>query len=84
MRSTPAPKRLETWLERLIDDKSLRSDFFATPSATCHESGMTLSWSEMGALLALPEAYFDEFAKGLPSRVAKPLWAEGDWTSRSH
>ncbi|HYD47259.1 MAG TPA: Os1348 family NHLP clan protein [Terriglobales bacterium] len=79
-------KRIEDWLERLIDDRKLRDQLFSMPSAACDSTGLTLSWSELGALLALPQSYLDEFARALPERLSECNQADlaSDWVGRPH
>lgn len=62
--TTLAGNSLESLLDQLLVDKALRSEFFEAPSSACAIAGIALSWAEMGALLAVPAVYFDEFSRG--------------------
>lgn len=76
-----ANKSFECFLARLIGDGDFREAFYASPLNACTEGDLGLTWTEMAAVLALPQAMLAEFSRGMPTFTGPFPW-RGDTTER--
>jgi hypothetical protein len=68
---------LEQLVQRLIEEESFRAGFFANPNRAVAAAGLGATPSDIAAALSIPQAFFGEFARALPSRVTEeclPAW----------
>lgn len=73
-------------IDRIIRDGAFRDAFYLRPVDVANSAHLSVSPCELGALLAVPAAYFDEFARGLASNLPpRATWTDGAEThQRSH